>query len=90
MSTCCALLVCSQSPSVKQPVEHVQRARGQKGRAVCHHAQGLLLRDVVVSEPVLRGGNGGGRIGAATFLGICWHVTSPCVRRFDIKIYPRR
>ena len=64
-----------------------------KGRcARSAHAQGLLLRDVVVSEPAARGGGGsaGGHTRAATFLGVCRHAISPCVRRFDIKIYPRR
>lgn len=28
--------------------------------------------------------------GSATHLGLCRHATSPCVRRIDLKWYPRR
>lgn len=47
--------------------------------------QGLLLEDMMVKGPSKEGGPG-----SATFLGLCRHETSPCVRRIDIKWNPRR
>ena len=48
-------------------------------------AQGLMLEDMMAREAPSEKG-----YGSATFLGLCRHATSPCVRRIDLKWYPRR
>ena len=48
--------------------------------------RGLLLDEMLLSKaPREKGANS-----SATFLGLCRHATSPCVRRIDLKWYPRR
>ena len=48
-------------------------------------AQGLMLDDMMPKDPPSEKGTG-----SATHLGLCRHSTSPCVRRIDLKWYPRR
>ena len=48
-------------------------------------AQGLLLEDMLHRQAPSEKG-----FGSATHLGLCRHTTSPCVRRLDLKWYPRR
>ncbi len=47
--------------------------------------QGLMLEDMMAKEAPSEKG-----YGSATFLGLCRHASSPCVRRIDLKWYPRR
>ena len=47
--------------------------------------QGLLLDELMSKGPPKEKGPG-----SATFLGLCRHTTSPCIRRIDLKWYPRR
>ena len=48
--------------------------------------RGLLLDEMLLS----RAPREKGPSSSATFLGLCCHKTSPCVRRIDLKWYPRR
>ncbi len=48
--------------------------------------RGLLLDEMLLRKAPREKGPGS----SATFLGLCRHATSPCVRRIDLKWYPRR